>query len=44
MNMFEDSVKSTGNEGKIKVQELIELVEECMDTDVEPQPQEAIQA
>jgi Fe-S oxidoreductase len=44
MNMFEDSVKSTGNEGKIKVQELIELVEECMDTDVKPQPQEEIQA
>ncbi len=44
MNMFEDSVKSTGNEGKIKVLELIELVEECMDTDVKPQPQEAIQA
>jgi Fe-S oxidoreductase len=31
MNMFEDSVKSTGNEENIKVRELIELVEECMD-------------
>jgi Fe-S oxidoreductase len=30
MNMFEDSVKSTGNEDNIKVRELIELVEECM--------------
>jgi Fe-S oxidoreductase len=31
MNMFEDSVKSTGNENSIKVRELIELVEECME-------------
>jgi Fe-S oxidoreductase len=31
MNMFEDSVKSTGNEETIKVRELIELVEECME-------------
>ena len=30
MNMFEDSVKSTGNEANIQVKELIELVEECM--------------
>jgi len=30
MNMFEDSVKSTGNEASIQVKELIELVEECM--------------
>ena len=30
MNMFEDSVKSTGNEANIRVRELIELVEECM--------------
>ncbi|MEX2524100.1 MAG: heterodisulfide reductase-related iron-sulfur binding cluster [Gammaproteobacteria bacterium] len=30
MNMFEDSVKSTGNEKNIRVRELIELVEECM--------------
>ena len=33
MNMFEDSVKSTGNEENIKVRELIELVEECMELD-----------
>ena len=33
MNMFEDSVKSTGNEDNIKVRELIELVEECMALD-----------
>ncbi|MGH8501367.1 MAG: heterodisulfide reductase-related iron-sulfur binding cluster [Gammaproteobacteria bacterium] len=31
MNMFEDSVKSTGHENAIKVKELIELVEECME-------------
>ena len=33
MNMFEDSVRSTGNEENIKVRELIELVEECMELD-----------
>ncbi len=33
MNMFEDSVKSTGNEANIQVRELIELVEECMEPD-----------
>lgn len=31
MNMFEDARKSTGNEEKFRVMELIELVEECMD-------------
>jgi Fe-S oxidoreductase len=31
MNMFEDAVKSTGNEENFKVKELIELVAECMD-------------
>ena len=37
MNMFEDSVKSTGNEENIKVRELIELVEECMEQgDIDP--------
>jgi Fe-S oxidoreductase len=41
MNMFEDSVKSTGNEDRIKVRELIELVEECMDSGVEQQPRVA---
>lgn len=30
MNMFEDSVKSTGNEKNIQVREVIELVAECM--------------
>jgi Fe-S oxidoreductase len=44
MNMFEDSVKSTGNEDSIKVRELIELVEECMDTEVDEQPKQAAQA
>ncbi len=31
MNMLEDARKSTGNEGRFRVMELIELVEECMD-------------
>lgn len=31
MSMFEDAVKSTGNEERFKVRELIELVEECVD-------------
>jgi len=44
MNMFEDSVKSTGNEKQIKVQELIELVDECMDTVIEHPPRQAAQA
>jgi len=44
MNMFEDSVKSTGNEKQIKVQELIELVDECMDTGIEHPPRQAAQA
>lgn len=36
LNMFEDSVKSTGNEANIEVRELIELVEESMDLDLAP--------
>lgn len=44
MNMFEDSVKSTGNEGRIKVRELIELVEECMDTSIGEGPEQTAQA
>ena len=36
MNMFEDSVKSTGNEGNFQVRELIELVEECMNPESGP--------
>jgi hypothetical protein len=27
--MFEDAVKTTGNEGRIVVRELIELIEQC---------------
>lgn len=38
MNMFEDSVKSTGNEKNIKVREVIELVAECMGLDDAPEP------
>ena len=30
LNMMEDGVKGTGNEGKFKVMELIELVREAM--------------
>lgn len=30
MNMLEDAVKSTGNQNKFKVKELIELVDEAM--------------
>ena len=45
MNMFEDSVKSTGNEENIKVRELIELVEECMVLDnADPTDAESVQA
>ncbi len=35
MNMFEDAVKSTGNEQKIAVRELIELVDACMQAGTE---------
>jgi len=45
MNMFEDSVKSTGNEENIKVRELIELVEECMQQgDIAPADADVAQA
>jgi len=30
LTMFEDAVKTTGNEGRIVVRELIELIEECV--------------
>ena len=30
LTMFEDAVKTTGNEGRIKVRELLELIEPCM--------------
>jgi Fe-S oxidoreductase len=33
MNMFEDARKSTGNEERFQVMELIELVADCMDFD-----------
>ena len=29
LTMFEDAVKTTGNEGRIVVRELLELVEQC---------------
>jgi Fe-S oxidoreductase len=29
LTMFEDAVKTTGNEGRIVVRELLELIEEC---------------
>ncbi len=35
-NMFEDAVKSTGNEGKFKVMEIMELVAECMQIEDSP--------
>ncbi|MDH3468784.1 MAG: (Fe-S)-binding protein, partial [Gammaproteobacteria bacterium] len=42
MNMFEDSVKSTGNEANFQVRELIELVAECMDLNsAEAHPRQA---
>ena len=31
MNMFEDAVKSTGNDDRLEVIEVIELVAACMD-------------
>jgi hypothetical protein len=30
LTMFEDALKTTGNEGRFVVRELIELIEECM--------------
>ncbi len=40
MNMFEDSVKSTGNDDRIEVIEVIELVASCMDLDSNRTPAE----
>jgi len=37
LTMFEDAVKTTGNEGKIVVKELLELLEECAVRDRAPQ-------
>jgi len=36
MNMFEDAVKSTGSDDKLKVIEIIELVENCLVDEVQP--------
>jgi Fe-S oxidoreductase len=33
LTMFEDAVKTTGNEGRIVVRELLELIEECVATE-----------
>jgi hypothetical protein len=33
LTMFEDAVKTTGNEGRIVVQELLELIEQCATSD-----------
>jgi Fe-S oxidoreductase len=41
MNMFEDAVKSTGNDDKLEVIEVIELVASCMNLDLAPNPDEA---
>jgi len=44
MNMFEDAVKSTGNDSRLEVIEVIELVASCMDLDVlVPAEQPAVQ-
>ena len=39
LNMMEDGVKGTGNEGKFKVMELTELVEEAMGLKDAPEPE-----
>ncbi|MCP4188743.1 MAG: (Fe-S)-binding protein [Gammaproteobacteria bacterium] len=45
MNMFEDAVKSTGNDKRLEVIEVIELVAACMDLDkVIPAAQENMEA
>jgi Fe-S oxidoreductase len=41
LTMFEDAVKTTGNEGRIVVKELIELIEQCVALDV-AQPEHAV--
>jgi Fe-S oxidoreductase len=42
LTMFEDAVKTTGNEGRIKVLELLELIEQCMAPQIEqPEPMAA---
>jgi hypothetical protein len=39
--MFEDAVKTTGNEGRIAVRELLELLEPCVTCDL-ARPEDAI--
>jgi len=41
LTMFEDAVKTTGNEGRIAVRELLELLEQCVTSDA-AQPEDAI--
>jgi len=41
LTMFEDAVKTTGNEGRIAVRELLELLEPCVTCDL-AQPEDAI--
>lgn len=41
LTMFEDALKTTGNEGRFVVRELIELIEECMEPQLEPETAEA---
>jgi Fe-S oxidoreductase len=42
MNMFEDAVKSTGNEKRLEVVEVIELVAACMELQTASQADEAM--
>jgi Fe-S oxidoreductase len=41
LTMFEDAVKTTGNEGRIVVRELLELIEQCVTSEV-AQPEGAM--
>jgi hypothetical protein len=40
ITMFQDAVKTAGEEGNIVVKDLIDLVHEAMELDVEPEPVE----
>jgi Fe-S oxidoreductase len=42
MNMFQDAVKSTGNDDRLEVVEVIELVAACMDLEVVGEPDESL--
>ena len=44
LNMLEDGVKGTGNEGNFRVMELIELVSEAMGLSADPAPSEEAEA